>query len=268
MNAARRFLIGAAVTAGVLGAAAGTLVSCRQDLSPDAQGGAAPDAKRKAGDARFGDGEYTFYFKNGKNAHGDCDGYSSELNGKTTIYEYYQSDINGWVKQLEAAGIEPEVYRTSKPRYCWARFDTALLSGTGIEERSIARTFGFSATRWMMEDEAYFRTKNSTGETRVNNTAYLYYARAHEAFNLHMWPEDYYDVDHKPAFLSIMGNQKARDTPAICLFFGGWKDDRCPYAAKGTDPLRKAGIRILEDWREIGILVLDASSIEWFAYDN
>jgi hypothetical protein len=57
---------------------------------------------------------------------------------------------------------------------------------------------------------------------------YLYYARAHEAFNLNMWPEDYYDVDHKPAFVSIMGNQKARDTPAICLFFGGWGEAGVP----------------------------------------
>jgi hypothetical protein len=40
----------------------------------------------------YDDGNYTFYFRNGKSVSGDCDGYS--FGGKNyCVYEYYRSDI-------------------------------------------------------------------------------------------------------------------------------------------------------------------------------
>jgi hypothetical protein len=105
--------------------------ACRQELSPGGQSGA-NGAVRKAAAARFNDGDYTFYFKNGREASGDCDGYSSDFGGKTTIYEWWQSDIYGWEKRLKAAGIPTEKHSTSKSEYCWVRFDTDLLYGIGL----------------------------------------------------------------------------------------------------------------------------------------
>jgi hypothetical protein len=64
MNVAKRLLT-AAVTAGVLGIGAG--------------------AERRPKTAKFDDGDYDFYFRNG--VHGDCDGYNSKPGGKTKIYE-------------------------------------------------------------------------------------------------------------------------------------------------------------------------------------
>ncbi|WP_059369996.1 hypothetical protein [Treponema endosymbiont of Eucomonympha sp.] len=92
MNAAKRFLTGAAVAAGALGIGAGVFFACRQELSPGGQSGA-NGTERKADAARFNDGDYTFYFKNGREASGDCDGYSSDFGGKTTIYEWWRDDI-------------------------------------------------------------------------------------------------------------------------------------------------------------------------------
>ncbi|WP_238580271.1 hypothetical protein, partial [Treponema endosymbiont of Eucomonympha sp.] len=83
----------------------------------------------------FDDGDYDFYFRSGAHVHGDCDGYNSEPGGKTTIYEWSQSEINKWEKRLFAAGVKPEVYRTSKPKHCWVRFDTDLLNGIGYTGR-------------------------------------------------------------------------------------------------------------------------------------
>ncbi|WP_162504908.1 hypothetical protein [Treponema endosymbiont of Eucomonympha sp.] len=139
MNAARRLLT-AAVTAGVLGAGTGAFVACRQEPAPGARN-AAVDAERRAPDAKYNDGYYDFYFKNYAHAGGDCDGYSSEPGGKTTIYEYFQSDINDWERRLAWVGIGTEVYRTSNLRkYCWARFDTRLLHGVGNEAAGIWTT--------------------------------------------------------------------------------------------------------------------------------
>jgi hypothetical protein len=117
MNAAKRFLTGTAVTIGALGIGAG--------------------AERRPSDAKYDDGNYDFY-KNGAHVEGDCDGYNSEPGEKTTIYEYYQSEINKWEKRLLAAGVKPDVYRTSKPKHCWGRFDTDLLNGIGYTGRDWA----------------------------------------------------------------------------------------------------------------------------------
>ncbi|WP_062327861.1 hypothetical protein [Treponema endosymbiont of Eucomonympha sp.] len=132
MNAAKRFLT-AAVTAGALGIGTGAFADCRQELSPDAQSGSA-GAERRPKYAKYDYGDYDFYFRNGAHAGGDCDEYNSEPGGKTTIYEYYQSEINQWEKRLKAAGVNPEMYRTNNVlKHCYARFDTDLLAGIGYE---------------------------------------------------------------------------------------------------------------------------------------
>jgi hypothetical protein len=87
-----------------LGVGTGAFFACQQELAPGAQSGA-NGAKRKAPDAQYNDGNYDFYFKNGAHAGGDCDGYNSEPGGKTTIYEWYQSEINKQEKRLKAAGV-------------------------------------------------------------------------------------------------------------------------------------------------------------------
>jgi hypothetical protein len=128
-------LTATAVTVGALGIWAGAFAACpRQELSPGAQSGA-NGAERRPSDAKYDDGD--FYFKNGAHVEGDCDGYNSEPGGKTTIYEWSQSEINKWEQWLKAAGVKPEIYRTSKPKHCWARFDTDLLSGIGWEGRGV-----------------------------------------------------------------------------------------------------------------------------------
>ncbi|WP_187149496.1 hypothetical protein, partial [Treponema endosymbiont of Eucomonympha sp.] len=121
-------------------AGTGAFVACRQEPAPGARN-AAVDAERRAPDAKYNDGYYDFYFKYYAHAGGDCDGYSSEPGGKTTIYEYFQSDINDWERRLAWVGIGTEVYRTSNLRkYCWARFDTRLLHGVGNEAAGIWTT--------------------------------------------------------------------------------------------------------------------------------
>jgi hypothetical protein len=130
-------------------------------------------AERRAPDAKYNDGDYTFYFKNGKNVHGDCDGYSLDFGGKTTIYEYYQSEINKWVKRLLAAGIKPEMYRTSKTgKYCWARFDTELLHGVGLVEDS----------RQLWGSDV-FLSVNGT-QIKIKNLKHVQYASPREGFKV------------------------------------------------------------------------------------
>ncbi|WP_162510928.1 hypothetical protein, partial [Treponema endosymbiont of Eucomonympha sp.] len=116
-----------------MGVGAGAFFACRQELSPGAQSGAS-GAERRPSDAKYDDGDYDFYFKNGAHASGDCDGYSSDFGGKTTIYEFFQSEINKWEKRPKAAGIKTEVHRAGifhdpvdgDGMYCWVRSDTDL----------------------------------------------------------------------------------------------------------------------------------------------
>jgi hypothetical protein len=176
----------------------GRVFSCRQELSPGAQSGA-NGAVRKAAAARFNDEDYTFYFKNGREASGDCDGYSSDFGGKTTIYEWWQSDINGWEKRLLAAGVKSEVYRTSRPKHCWARFNTDLLRGTGLHEEDAA---------W---GEAYFRMNGK--ETKVSRVIDLKYARAGGDFG---WESKCIGKDGRQ---SVSEAQKNRDAPGLGLVF-------------------------------------------------
>ncbi|WP_187150841.1 hypothetical protein [Treponema endosymbiont of Eucomonympha sp.] len=93
--------------------------------------------ERKAAAAQFNDGDYTFYFKGGAQVSGDCDGYSSDPNGWTTIYEWWRVDARNWEVRLNNAGIPTERYSTSRPKYCWVRFHTSLLYCVGLRTQLI-----------------------------------------------------------------------------------------------------------------------------------
>ncbi|WP_162510754.1 hypothetical protein [Treponema endosymbiont of Eucomonympha sp.] len=99
--------------------------------------GTAAGSERKAAAAQFNDGDYTFYFKSGAQVSGDCDGYSSDPNGWTTIYEWWRIDARNWEVRLNNAGIPTERYSTKRAKYCWVRFDTSLLYCTGLRTQLI-----------------------------------------------------------------------------------------------------------------------------------
>ncbi|WP_062328658.1 hypothetical protein [Treponema endosymbiont of Eucomonympha sp.] len=64
------------------------------------------------------------------------------------------------------------MYRTSKPKYCWARFDTRLLHGVGWEGRGLNLDY---------TDEADILTKNGT-RLNVKRPYGLHYAPARGNF--------------------------------------------------------------------------------------
>ncbi|WP_062428875.1 hypothetical protein [Treponema endosymbiont of Eucomonympha sp.] len=243
MNAAKRFLTGAAVAAGALGIGAGVFFACRQELSPGGQSGA-NGAARKAAAARFNDGEYTFYFKNGKEASGDCDGYSSDFGGKTTIYEWWRDDIRKWETRVKAAGANIETNSDKyHSGYYWVSFDTNLIYGTGLYRHR--PTWGYGTP------SAYFRMNGK--ETKVSSAKDLKYARAGGAFN---WRPD----TNEKAVKSASEVQKNRDAPGLCLIVTGDQD-------KTVSALRRAGYSV-ETIRDDYTFLVDAGAVDWFAYDN
>ncbi len=240
MNAAKRFLTGAAVAAGALGIGTGVFFACQQELSPGARSGA-NSAARKAADARFNDGEYTFYFKNGKEASGDCDGYSSNFGGKTTIYEWWRDDIRKWETRVKAAGANIETNSDKyHSGYYWVSFDTNLIYGTGLHVKDAA---------W---GEAYFRMNGK--ETKASKVMDLRYARAGGDFG---WESD---LIGKSGRRSVSEAQKNRDAPGLGLIF-------YDLGNKTVSALRRAGYSaetILDDTA----FLADAGAVDWFAYDN
>ncbi|WP_062429462.1 hypothetical protein [Treponema endosymbiont of Eucomonympha sp.] len=206
--------------------------------------GTAAGPERKAAAARFGDGDYTFYFKNGATASGDCDGYSSEYGGKTTIYEWYQSDINEWEKRLLSAGVKPEMYKTSSPHYCWARFPTELIYGTGHIQNGV-----------LNRGTAYFRMNGK--ETRVKWAKGLRFAEAGKDFI-------YISGDNKEyAYTPFSKAHKDAAVPELALetylFFGSEKSL--------VKPLRDAGYSFEVVKNNDRLTLINASDVEWFAYD-
>jgi hypothetical protein len=153
-------------------------------------------------------------FKNGAHAGGDCDGYSSEPGGKTTIYEYFQCDINDWERRLAWVGIGTEVYRTSKTgKYCWARFDTRLLHGVGWEGKGLNLDY---------TDEADILTKNGT-RLNVKRPYGLRYAPARGNFTNSLDEDSWYLIP------KLSEAQKGRDVPVLLFFFLGsvdWKIEK------------------------------------------
>jgi hypothetical protein len=271
-------LISSAVVAG------GIFVACdnlsKAEIGPN---GLRPlTGARKAGDATYGDGDYDFYFKNGKHAGGDCDGYSSDANGKTTIYEYFQSDINDWEKWLKAAGVKPEMYRTSNiKKYCWARFDTSLLAGIGHEGRG---SNGGSNDRidFLLKDGKVFSVKDPHQ---------LHYAWPKQAFRCWIGDEIKAEIVSgqprtvggvRTEFDFIMKTasdiQLNRDQSAIVIIFNAGAYNIYNKAVellqkKETVSILKNGIvtepNIPFDIKQgrIPYIIADASNITWFAHN-
>ncbi len=252
MNAAKA-LAGAVLAASAACISAGALVSCRQELSPDAPREAASGAEREGLGDSFGSGTYTFFFKNGKHVHvRDCSAYDFDTSGKTTIYQYFQSDIGRLAEWLRWAGVEPEVYSTANPFvYCWARFDTKLLNGVGKEVYGKNRGAAYLAR--------YGKT------TKIGGASQLFFARPHESFDFELL----YAVTGSgvPVFLrNASDTQEGRDTPAICLRFLNRSD-----LHRSETACRNAKMTVLAsfDEREHDCwLFIDASDIAWFAFAN
>jgi hypothetical protein len=183
--------------------------------------------------------------------YGDCDGYDSEPGGKTTIYEWSQSEINKWEKRLLAAGVKPEVYRTSKPKHCWVRFDTSLLSGIGWEGRGL---------NWEYNDKADILANGT--QLNVKDVCFLSYARAHGNFN------SAFELDRN--FIRKASEaQKERDAPAIMLVF---TDERKDAYIQTANALTVAGVSVIEAGKathnDLPYIIADASNIPWFAYNQ
>jgi hypothetical protein len=227
------------------------IIACQQSMSLSAadegegKGAAGPERKAKA--ARFNDGDYTFYFKNGRTASGDCDGYSSEYGGSTTIYELWRSDIKEWIGRVKAAGATNVKTNSDKshPGYYWVSFPTDLIYGTGLYYGNHEHNRG----------NAYFRMNGK--ETRVKYTTGLNLAQADSSFN---WSGEEFRTDSRKNF------SKAHEGAAVpelalgmLLYFGSEKS--LVY------PLKDAGYTFKKVNNDDKYVLIDASDIEWFAYD-
>jgi hypothetical protein len=270
MNAAKGWA--AATVLGVSIAA----FSCRQDLAP-ASTSVEPikteaGAERKAAAATYGDGDYTFFFKNGNRAGGDCDGYSSAPGGDTTIYEWWKSDIKKWAERLSAAGIRYEEYDGQWNKYCWVRFETRLLLGAA-EERLWIDDLEFLLGHFGHRGTSYFKTRaryesDERGDRyipgkviRLDKTPSLTYVQPGEEFHLHtdddIPPENSWLVDLNEWFF-----QPDRNTPVLVVLFENRKEET---RAGARASLESAGIPILQE--TIYTFIVDASSVAWFAFD-
>jgi hypothetical protein len=224
--------VGKGAKASVLGIRAGAFFACWQKLSPGAQSGTA-GAERRPSDAKYDDG------------------YNSEPGSKTTIYEWYQSEINKWEKRLLAAGVKPEIYRTSKPKHCWVRFDANLLNGIGWEGRGVNGDY---------DDEADILANGT--QTNFKDVCLLSYAQAHGGFNGEI--KRYEDHIQK-----ALKDQKNRDTSAILLIFTDWERDLYIKIAR---TLETVGVSVIETGKtdhngyHRPYIIADASNISWFAY--
>ncbi|WP_162504817.1 hypothetical protein [Treponema endosymbiont of Eucomonympha sp.] len=153
MTKFKKAAINAAAIIAVAATAGASILGCDGFANePNESGdGTAAGPERKASAARFRDGNYKFYFKNGSTASGDCDGYSSEYGGVTTIYEWWRDDIRQWEKQIKAAGAETETNSNKYQHgYYWVSFPTDLIYGTGLNYNLVT---GFGLHR----GNAYFR---------------------------------------------------------------------------------------------------------------
>jgi hypothetical protein len=232
--------------AAVLGILAGMAASCRHKPTPGALGVA---AERKYGYAQYGNGDYTFYFKNGKNIHEDCDGYTYDGDGWVYIYEYFNIDIQEWADRLRAAGIDPVVSVTHNPfKYCFAAFPAEFLHGVGLE---YIHYLDFN------EDAAYV-AGNGT-QVKLGGAEALFYARPHENFNFttETWGQD----TEQP----VSAAHENRMSPSICVLFKS--ED---YRNKAETILKDAGFTVVAkgDGKKSHYIVIDAGAIDWFSYDD
>ncbi|WP_062327702.1 hypothetical protein [Treponema endosymbiont of Eucomonympha sp.] len=243
----------AATTLGIL---AGTLASCRQELAPSVSREAAGGTERKASLAQYRDGKYTFYFTNGNKASGDCDGYSYELplGGRTTIFEWWQSDAEIWERRLRSAGISSESYKTSSLfQHCRVWFDSVQLIGVGKESYT---PLHFRSYR--PQDYAYLYP-NKGGRIKIEVTSALFYAPPRDYFNFEAWELK------ESSLKKLAKDQKARDTPSICILF-----DTERRLEKAEAILRNAGIAVLDTYTSsrMSSVVIDARDVRSFNFDN
>jgi hypothetical protein len=253
MNAAKRFLTGAAVAAGALGIGAGVFFACRQELSPGGQS-KAESAERRPSDAKYDDGVYNFYFKNGAHIEHDCDGYNSEPGGVTTIYEYTQAEVINWRNMLRAAGIEPEVYRTANwGKHCWVRFPTNLLIGVGWEGGGLNSN---------SDDEIDMLLANGK-RLNFKDVHGLYYAGAEQKFG------ENGNKDKIKLIKEASKAQKDRKAPTVIIFFAYNKNES---GKKAKSTLEGLGVPTIEtgaiERDRQYYIIADASNISWFAYNQ
>ncbi|WP_062326734.1 hypothetical protein [Treponema endosymbiont of Eucomonympha sp.] len=210
--------------------------------------GTAAGPERKAAAARFGDGDYTFYFKNGATASGDCDGYSSEYGGVTTIYEWWRDDIKSWIKRLKAAGANIETNSDKyHSGYYWVSFDTSLIYGTGLHEMN-----GYT---WRGEPTgaAYLR-RNGT-ETKIKGTVDFKFAQADKDFN---WESGEIKRHSRKG---VSAAHRNKNIPELGIVFS-WLNG---IAEMNSVSARGYSVKTVE---KNEAYLIDASTIEWFAYDD
>ncbi|WP_062428678.1 hypothetical protein [Treponema endosymbiont of Eucomonympha sp.] len=251
MTEFKKAAINAASIIAVAATAGASILGCDGFANEPNESGAGTAAgpERKAAAARFGDGDYIFYFKNGRTASGDCDGYSSEYGGKTTIYEWWRDDIKSWIKQIKAAGAEIETNSDKyHSGYYWVSFPTELIYGTGLNWTIDGRTRG----------NAYFRLKGKD-ETRIKWTTGLNFAKA--GGNFWNTGEEFGDSKVRQAFSKA---HEGAAVPELALGIFYYSGSEKP----GADPLRNGGYTFKKVNNDDKYLLIDASNVEWFAYDN
>jgi hypothetical protein len=233
--------------AAIIGA---SILGCDEPLSVGDNSGAgtAAGSERKAAAARFGDGDYTFYFKNGATASGDCDGYSSEYGGKTTIYEWWRDDIRKWETRVKAAGANTETNSNKyHSGYYWVSFPTSLIYGTGLHEMN------HYAGKGDPTGAAYLR-RNGT-ETKIENTVDFKFAQTGGDFN---WESERIKYLGRR---SLSASHKNKNIPELGVVFNSTEE------GKKTISLRQRGYSV-EEISKGETYLIDASTIEWFAYDD
>ncbi len=250
MTEFKKAAINAAALIAVAATAGASILGCDGFANePNESGdGTAAGPERKAAAARFGDGDYTFYFKNGATASGDCDGYSSEYGGKTTIYEWWRDDIKSWIKRLKAAGANIETNSDKyHSGYYWVSFDTNLIYGTGLHELN-GYTWGAEPT-----GAAYLR-RNGT-ETKFKGVCDFRFAQAGGDFN---WESGKIKYLNRKGVSAAHRNKNIPELGVVYNFTDHIKE---------MTSLRQRGYSVEEVSKNEAYLI-DASTIEWFAYDD
>ncbi|WP_059369363.1 hypothetical protein [Treponema endosymbiont of Eucomonympha sp.] len=250
MTEFKKAAINAAALIAVAATAGASILGCDGFANEPNESGAGTAAgpERKAAAARFGDGDYTFYFKNGATASGDCDGYSSEYGGKTTIYEWWRDDIRKWETRIKAAGANIETNSDKyHSGYYWVSFDTNLIYGTGLHE----------LRNWSIKTEptgaAYLRIDGK--ETKIVGTNDFRYAQAGGDFN---WQSKKIKRFGRENLSEV---QKSRDVSGLGIVFLQASN------GKKMNSVKERGYSV-KTVKENEAYLIDASTIEWFAYDD
>ncbi|WP_062326803.1 hypothetical protein [Treponema endosymbiont of Eucomonympha sp.] len=240
-----------------------TLVGCDSPFAKNEvkEGAGTATPERKAGDAKYNDGDYVFYFKDGSRIHGDCDGYNSDPNGVTTIYEWHILDANKWEKRLKGIGIKPEKFITARMIHCWVRFPTSLLKGVGWE--------GNGSINITHTPNADILTNSGS---KINFIAdYMHYARAHEGFSITHYSSQTKDYE---GFVDIIRDERRENREYPSILFGFFGSERGTNQNNAMNALKSAGITIEvadhgggSEYRGFTYIIVNANNVKWFAFD-